>query len=176
MQALNLVLTAVRQQRGEEGVFDALNAAREEYGLQAHANPIRQQREQQQQQAMLQHDADDDRVGSLMSSLSLHPAFSSYPMPSRPPQQQRQQDEDADMDDDEDEGGGERQSSDDDAATSILEEHGQGLVLDAALRDQETYRRCGRCGGLIARDRWAAHVSLWCDAAISSSGGGGRPG
>ena len=173
MQALNLVLTAVRQQGGEEGVFDALNAAREEYGLQAHANPIRQQRQQQQAEAArLQPDVDDEAVHGLMSSMSLRPAFSSYPVPPRTQQQQQQEEEeDADMEADGEEEQEVQSSDDEERVTSILEEHGQSGVLDAALRDHATYRRCGRCGGVIARDRWAAHVSMWCDGNSSGSGG-----
>lgn len=169
MQALGLVLAAVRQQRGEEGVFDVLNETREGYGLKPHTNPVRQQREMQQQQ--LQAAAMDDGGDLGMAGLSLR---------SVDVQSQWQQNaqwvqlnggggggsyQDTDMADD---SGGEVEDDDEEqygeeVEASILDETGNGELVDEAVR-AGTHTVCRACGGVIARDRMQAHVELWCEA------------
>ena len=166
MHALSLVLAAVRQQRGEEGVFDVLNETREGYGLKAHANPIRQQREMQQQQRI---EADDEDMG--MASLSLR---STGPVLLHQHQQARTLQltnggggyHDTDMMDDVSEDEGEEDGDEDDGVEgdgSILDEAGHGDVVDEAVQGG-THVVCRACGGVISRERMQAHVELWCEA------------
>ena len=162
MQALSLVLAAVRQQRGEEGVFDALNAAREEYGLAPHANPVRQARER----AELEHRRADADVDALMSGMSLRPAWTPYSMPGDRTRRAESRmleggDEDATM---EEEDGGDDSDEGGKGDASVLEERGDGRLLDDAVRDGGRFATCARCRGVIARERMAQHTQLWCEA------------
>ena len=154
MQALSLVLAAVRQQRGEEGVFDALNAARKGYGLAPHANPVRQERERlEEEQRRLTGDVDVDQ---LMSSLSLRPAWPSHSLSSTELEGGSAAEElmaDAAMEEDGDA-----------ASASVLEERGAGHLLDEAMRDREQFATCARCKGVISRSRMQQHRQMWCEA------------
>ena len=164
MHALSLVLAAVRQQRGEEGVFDALNAAREGYGLQPHANPVRQAREAREMKEM-KEDAD---VDALMSGMSLRPVWTPYPLPHVGTGRARipaGDDEDA-MDD-----GSEEEKDEWEDGESVLEERGEGALLDEALRDREQFATCSRCRGVIARSRMQQHRDVWCEATSDTEPG-----
>ena len=168
MQALGLVLAAVRQQRGEEGVFDVLNETREGYGLKPHANPARQQREmmQQQQQQRLQQMGDDEDMGMAALSLqSADPALLHQLAQRLQPPSSDGGYEDTAMAD-ESEGEYEDEDEDDEAVegdASILEETGNGDLLDEAVRGG-THVTCRACGGVIARTRMEAHAKFWCEA------------
>ena len=155
MQALGLVLAAVRQQRGEEGVFDVLNETREGFGLKAHANPVRQQREAQQQHNL---QAMDDGMAALslqsaIGQLQSQLANSGPQLPSGGGSY-----EDAEMADESDD------EYDDEGEYEEVEESivDEGLV-DKAVR-AGTHVQCRACGGVIARTRMQAHAELWCEA------------
>ena len=158
MQALGLVLAAVRQQRGEEGVFDVLNETREGFGLKPHANPVRQQREALQQQQLQQMDAG-------MSSLSLQAAGPASPSQYSSTLQLPNggsMHEDTDMADDSGGEDGEYEDDDeyvDEGEVSIVDEE----LVDEAVR-AGTHVQCRACGGVIARSRMQAHTQLWCEA------------
>ena len=153
MQALSLVLAAVRQQKGEEGVFDALNEAREGYGLQPHVNPVRQAR-----QAREEKERRED-VDALMANMSLRPAWAPYQLPAAETGDENAMDE-----------GGEEEEEEG-ANASVLEERGEGYVLDEALRDREQFLACRRCRGVIARARMQQHIDLWCEATHNTDQG-----
>ena len=156
MRALGLVLAAVRQKRGEEGVFDVLNETREGFGLKPHANPVRQQREMLQQEQMQQMD-----VG--MSALSLQSA-------DRPQLPSSDDTEMADEDDDESEG-----EDDEYEDEGGYQDEGEASIVDEDLVDEAvragTHVQCRACGGVIARSRMEAHVTMWCEANDSHGDG-----
>lgn len=150
MRALGLVLAAVRQQRGEEGVFDVLNETREGFGLKAHANPVRQQREAVQQQQLQQMD-----VGMAALSLQSQQADTSAGRVQLVRGGGGYEDTEMEMVDESDE----EEEYGEEGEASIVDEE----LVDEAVR-AGTHVQCRACGGVIARARMQAHAELWCEA------------
>ena len=162
MQALGLVLAAVRQQRGEEGVFDVLNQAREGMGLTPHANPVRQQREALQRQEWQQMDEG-------MAGLSLQADGAQSQPPQQPSRLQLPSggsggggDEDAQMEDDDDDGEDDADEDEHDGEREGEASIVDGQVVDEAVR-AGTHVQCRKCWGVIAKHRMQAHPQ-WCEA------------
>ena len=162
MQALGLVLAAVRQQRGEEGVFDVLNETREGFGLKAHANPVRQQREMLQQQQLQQMDSGMAALTLQSATVALQDQYANANRLQLPAGSGGY--EDTEMVDDSqgeyvDVECEEEEEYEDEGEASIVDED----LVDEAVR-AGTHVQCRACGGVIARSRMEAHVKFWCEA------------
>jgi len=169
-QALQLVLQAVRETQGEQGIFDVLNQARRDYGLDA-PNPN------------FTPSTSSPSLSSLFASLSTNPAASpssssssaasssSQPVPMAeddwgldpdpfgllPPSEGKH-----DIPTNKGQNAVIAEDSDEDRPSdSELLVHKNILV--AAYEDGSSFL-CDMCNGLVKKDRAEAHLTMWCPA------------
>jgi len=158
MEALGLVLAAARQQGGEVRVFDVLNEARRDYGLQPHSNPLESQRHLQSNHNNNQHqratvelieDSEDEAMVDDDNNNSPHGAFSMNSIHHSLNEANLHHSETSSLS---------SQSN-----TSVLESRGDGNLISDALSNGD-YGSCPHCGAVVARNRLEQHSRYWCSA------------